>query len=534
MRAVIYSRVSTKDQVQNLSLATQEKACADYCRQHGWAVDRVFVEKGESAKTEDRTEFRNLIAYCAANKGRIQFLVVYALNRFSRDRLVHFSFRSLLQKFGISLRSATEPIDYSSTGRFMETIFAGIAQLDNDVRAERTTVGMKAALERGRWTFGVPLGYRRIGGRGSSVDQDPERAPMVRKAFELLATGLFTKQEVLREITKLGLRTLSGKPVSGETFQQMVRNPLYAGLMQVKGWSDCAPQRGTFEAIVSSELFSRVQNVLDGKRLKLTTYQRNHPDFPLRGFVRCAECDTPLTASWSKGRSGAKYAYYRCRYSACRAVNVRMEKLEPDFVEYLEALTPKREYLPLFRAIVMDVWHQHQEDARANRERLQQRLEEVQARKDRAVEAFLHERSIDRATYDRHVESLDVEITMAKVALHEARLEEIDIDGVVGFAEHVLGQPARLWSDASADQRQRLQKVLFPQGVMYSRNGRFGTAETSAIFRLLQSLDPEKSREASPTGFEPAPLNTMDALESVENSSGPRQKRRSRVSPRHP
>lgn len=96
---------------------------------------------------------------------------------------------------------------------------------------------------------------------------------------------------------------------------------------------------------------------------------------------------------------------------------------------------------------------------------------------------------------------------MAEVSVHEARLDEIDIEGVVGFAEHVLAQPARLWSDSSSDQRQRLQKVLFPRGVTYSPEGQFGTAATSVISRLLQSLPTYREREASPKGFEPAPAS---------------------------
>lgn len=92
---------------------------------------------------------------------------------------------------------------------------------------------------------------------------------------------------------------------------------------------------------------------------------------------------------------------------------------------------------------------------------------------------------------------------MAEVSVHEARLDEIDIAGVVGFAEHVLENPARLWSESSSEQKQRFQKVLFPKGVSYSPGGQFGTAETSVIFRLLQALPGQKSKEASPTGFEP-------------------------------
>jgi hypothetical protein len=83
---------------------------------------------------------------------------------------------------------------------------------------------------------------------------------------------------------------------------------------------------------------------------------------------------------------------------------------------------------------------------------------------------------------------------MAEVALHEARIDEIDVEGVVAFAEHVLANAAQLWLESSLDQRQRLQSVLFPRGVTYSAAGVFGTAETSVIFRFLQSLPTERAR----------------------------------------
>jgi len=67
LRAVIYCRVSTKEQTQNLSLPTQEGVCRDYCEQNGFECDRVFVDAGESAKTTDRPEFQQLLTYCREN-----------------------------------------------------------------------------------------------------------------------------------------------------------------------------------------------------------------------------------------------------------------------------------------------------------------------------------------------------------------------------------------------------------------------------------------------------------------------------------
>src|SRR3954453_10456323 len=107
MRAVIYSRVSTKDQAQNLSLPTQEKASREYCARHGYDVDETFVDAGESAKTIDRPEFRRMLEHCRRGRGRIHAVVVYSLTRFSRNTTDHHAIAALLRGLGIMIRSVT-------------------------------------------------------------------------------------------------------------------------------------------------------------------------------------------------------------------------------------------------------------------------------------------------------------------------------------------------------------------------------------------------------------------------------------------
>ena len=83
------------------------------------------------------------------------------------------------------------------TGNLMEGVLAAFAQFDNDVRSDRTRAGMRAALELGRWTFLAPLGYMNAPrALGKSLMHDPERAPLVRRAFQDFATGRFTKHDV--------------------------------------------------------------------------------------------------------------------------------------------------------------------------------------------------------------------------------------------------------------------------------------------------------------------------------------------------
>lgn len=110
--------------------------------------------------------------------------------------------------------------------------------------------------------------------------------------------------------------------------------------------------RGDFEALVPECLFRRVQRILDGKGEPVRPHSRNHPDFPLRRFVACSHCLTPLTGSWSTGRS-KKYPYYHCR--KCKRVTSGKQALEELFVELLSRLQPEAGYMRLFNAIVLDV-----------------------------------------------------------------------------------------------------------------------------------------------------------------------------------
>ena len=108
--AVIYCRVSTMQKTENLSLPTQQRACEKHCQREGFKIFRVFIDKGESAKTTERPELQKLLACCCQNKGRIQCVVVHNVTRFARHRYDHIVLRALLQKLGVTLRSVTEPI----------------------------------------------------------------------------------------------------------------------------------------------------------------------------------------------------------------------------------------------------------------------------------------------------------------------------------------------------------------------------------------------------------------------------------------
>jgi len=495
-------------------LQTQEKGCRDYCERQGFAVARVFVEEGESAKTAERTQLIELLDYCREENGLIQHVIVYKIDRFSRQRYDHAILVAQLLKSGVTLKSATEPISNDAAGKLMEHILSDFAQFDNDVRAERTKAGMRAALAAGQWTFGTPLGYRRrLDATGRrALEPNSNSGPLIKKAFELYASGLYSKADVLRKVTAMGLRTNHGNTLTIQTFQQVLRNPIYAGFISVPSWG-IENVKGTFEPLVKEDIFNRVQAVLDGRSLTVTPHQRNHPDFPLRRFVRCGACGIPLTGSWSKGRT-RRHAYYRCRNNTCLSVKIAKDQLEHAFIEYLGGLRPKPEYLRLFKEIILGVWKDKQAVAKSVGLAIEKRIHELQEKRRSLLDAHVYRKTLDDDLYRQEDDRLGQEIALAKLELHEAQIEEFDIDGVISFAETVIMNACRLWTEATLQQQQRLQKVLFPKGVTYSSKSGFGTTETSLFFRWLalvrtktmvwrprRDLNPCYRRERALSGF---------------------------------
>ena len=498
MRAVIYCRVSTTEQAQNLSLSTQQRLCREYCTREGLEVARVFVEEGESAKSLQRPVFLELLAFCQQNKGRIQAVVVYSLSRFSRNATDHHAVRGLLVGLGIRLHSASERIDESPMGRFMETILAGMAQWDNDVRAERTKVGMKEAVSRGRWVWRAPLGYQNSRSRlKPSLIPDPAVAPLIKQAFDLYANQSRERRALLKTLDGLGLKTKQGKALSIQSFHNLLRNPVYIGRVRSSFGDE---QAGDFEPLVSEALFLRAQARLSGKGPAAESRHRDNPNFPLRRFVRCGLCQTPLTGSSPKGRT-RKYAYYACR-KGCPGISAAKADLEGAFFELLESLQPNAGYLKLFRAVVLDCWKGELKAAHDVVARLATRVRELEQRIRDYHHAFVVEKTIDSEGYKEMVERTRAELTVAKIERNEAQIEESDVEGVLAFAEHVIGNAAALWTNASADDRLALQRALFPDGLIWNGTG-FGTAVTCLAFKQFEASTPSKNGMASPPGFEP-------------------------------
>lgn len=494
-RAVIYVRVSTKEQVdEGNSLSTQQKICNDYALKHEYEVAETFIEQGESAKTADRTELQKLLAYCADKKHGIKAVIIYKLDRLSRNTDDYSQLRLLLKRYGVEIKSTSEHFENNPVGRFMENTMANIAQFDNDIRSERCAGGMRDAMRDGRYVWMATVGYRnvKIAGR-ATIEQDEIMAPLILRAFELIASNIYPIEEVRRMITKEGLLNKKGKPFSKGYFYEMLKNELFTGWIVKFG----ERHRGTFTPIVSDELFNQVQRVLKHKGRKHSAYITDHPDFPLRKFI-INQDGKKLTGSWSKG-NGGRYPFYRFGGNQS---NHNRDKFEEEFMKYVNKHGFDDTKIKRLKELVRENLVKATLDQRKETDRLKKYVNELTEKQTGIIKKNL-DGIIPDNVLKQQLAMIDKELLNANASLAVMPNTETNYEEAVEFLEEYLKNPALIWKNAKIGVKTKLQWFQFPQGLTFENNF-FGTTEICSFFKVKDLVLGTKSSNVDPTGLEPA------------------------------
>jgi site-specific DNA recombinase len=490
MNGVIYCRVSSKEQIEGTSLESQELACQEYAQQHDIRILRTFVERGESAKFADRAQLLELIDFCKKNKEQVQTLLVWKVDRFARNVGDHFNIKATLLKYGVEVVSVTEPIDSKPEGKLMETILAGFAQFDNDIRAMRTVQGMRRKIQEGISPWRPPLGYKSsITNGGKKIQPDEPSQPifnLLQKAWKEFSTGAYTKTEMCRILTARGVRTVKGYPLSLQSLDNLLGNLYYAGIL-VDPWSG-EEHEGKHVPMISRHEFARVQ-----QRRRRTNYsvphQRERSEFPLRGVVRCPGCKLYMTAGVSRGRS-RRYPYYRCANTNClQHKSYRAERLHAQFEAFLDAITPEPELVDKIGDLVLQVAQERQGLRKAAKIRKDAELDGLQ----REIQELIKVRISGLITDQEFAAQKNVLVrrrTNIEAALDSESLTSKGVLREIGEIKKPLSELMLTWRALEPAFRPRFNRLLLPVGYV---NDEFRTAEKSLLFRSLGEVREPKS-----------------------------------------
>lgn len=499
--AVVYIRVSSAEQVEGTSLATQERDCLACAERFGLEVRAVYRDEGKSAKSVvGRDGFAAATGECKRTGAA---LIVYRFDRLARNASDALSVRDALTASGARIISATEgeatasPMAKAIFG--MASIFA---ELDNAQRAERSRRGMAARAEAGGWCFRAPLGF--VTARSSEgvpiLAPDEDTAPVIREAYAGLAAGTLDATEAVR-------RVMFGTGCEKSTAYSALRSPIYAGRLPAGRLTGGEVREAAFPGLVDGATFDAAQARLGTQKVGEVKMKEN-PLTPFVGVLHCAECGRRLVGGLSRGRHGGKFGYYRCL--KCKGVSIPFADAEAQLRDGLAAVSDSRDFLALVRknlAAFDEIERRETEPAELAAAR--RTITREEARLDRAREAFVAG-SFTLAEFDAFRTESEERLREARAVIvsrekwTERREEFIDALMVVARdPSAILRLPARPLRDALRALCGKVtvgrdKRLVFPDDSTVSilralQGGGFDNHELAP--RILERLNPDTLAE---------------------------------------
>ncbi|MGI5841266.1 MAG: recombinase family protein [Patescibacteria group bacterium] len=503
LRAVIYIRVSDESQIKNNSLETQLKACHNYADLNSLEVVKVFREEGVSAKhIHTRPEMRSLLQFCTLKKNCISQVIVYKMDRWTRNVEEGLAAISLLSRSGVAVSPATEVADQGSMGKAMRTILMALGELDNGLKSEWVRDNMQTMFRKGLWPWKPQIGYLRPKGdrdqiKGKPAIRDERYSEMIRLLFSKASGGQYSKLWLAKYLNSLGFSKTYGRPADGKLITHIIKNPFYYGMMYAPRWREY--QRGVHDPIVDQITWEKANmNTFKNKR---TYNTQDSVLYPLKGLLACSNCMHTLTSSNPFGRA-KNYLYYECHNKACtKKERIGADVAQEQFLSILSTLKPSKRVLKMFVYLVFEEWDETiavtRKEATLREEKIKQLEAEIITTNQGNAKGMLTD---DEAL--SHIEDIRREIAVLSVERAEMKIDEYSTETVKNFTETFLANLDRFWLQLDLPEKQMLQAHVFPAGLL-CENKEIRINGLARSFELIEAMKDDNFQNVTPRGIEP-------------------------------
>ncbi|HAH06918.1 MAG TPA: hypothetical protein DCM05_10395, partial [Elusimicrobia bacterium] len=466
----VYTRKSNDENlnIEVTSIDNQKSCCRSYIeiqKAKGWReYPEAFDDPAQSGKSLDRPAIKRILQ--RIQEGKIQGVIVYKLDRMTRNSRDFHGLLELFEKHGVAFISATESIDTKSPqGRLMTAIMVQFAQYDRELDVERSRDTHLARARKGLWCAGLPpLGYDL---KDKLMVVNPQEAELVREMF-----GLYVRHKstllVAKELNRLNYRRktykaqdgriLGGKPFDQDAVSRILQRKVYIGLITNERAGQEFP--GLHTPLVSPRVFEKVQGIMASHRLRdePMEYASNKHGFLLKGLIRCGECDAAMVG-FVQPKKGKIYRYYRCigrangRRTYCPVKCIGADKIEEFVIEKLAVIGSDR---PFLEKVVHKVAKESKSNIRPMMREVR-RIEERLRATRREMQNLLNMvksggNSQEAATEIKRLEDAKRELEARKAALEaqvaQRRNAVYDVDAIEGalrrFARFIYRMPRAL------------------------------------------------------------------------------------------
>ena len=335
LKAVIYARYSSDNQREE-SIEGQIRECMEYAKHNGMTVIDTYIDRALSAKTDNRPNFQKMIK--DSSKQLFKYVIVWKLDRFSRDRYDSAHYKHILKKNGVKVLSARETIAEGSEGILLESVLEGYAEYFSADLSEKVLRGMtENALKCMNNGSGTPLGYYVDDTQHLQIDE--KKAPFVREIFQRFADGEMIK-DIIKDLNARGAsitvkmkKARDGKkcyerPLTYNTTRRILSNRKYIGEYRFR---DIVVPNGV-PAIVEQELFDKVQKRLEQNR-KAPARHKAEDDYLLTTHLFCGKCKAMMVGESGRSHTAKVYRYYKCVNQKRKRNNCDKKPVNKDYIE---------------------------------------------------------------------------------------------------------------------------------------------------------------------------------------------------------
>lgn len=331
--AVIYARYSSSNQTEQ-SIEGQLRVCHEFAERENILILDTYIDRAMTGTNDNRADFQRMIK--DSSKREWNYVIVYKLDRFSRDKYGTAVHKKTLKDNGVKLLSATECIPDTPEGIIMESLIEGMGQYYSEELSQKVRRGMNETRQKGNFTGGHLLyGYSV---ENKKVIIDEEKAEIVRYIFEQYSIGVYV-EDIIADLTAKGIYN-RGKPFARNTVYKMLKNEKYSGIYKLgdEVFENMYPQ------IVSREIFKSVR-----EKVITNQYGKRSTDvvYLLRNKMKCGYCGQSINAECGTSRNGKVKRYYKCfgrkRNSGCKKSMVQKETLENLVISTIMTVLSKSE-----------------------------------------------------------------------------------------------------------------------------------------------------------------------------------------------
>lgn len=299
-KVVIYARYSSDKQTEQ-SIEGQLRVCHEYAERNNYSVVGEYIDRALTGTTDKRPEFLRMIE--DSKKRTFDYVLVYQLDRFARNRYDSATYKAKLAKNNVRVLSARENISDDASGVLMESVLEGMAEYYSKELSQKTKRGMKETVLKGRWTGGyLPYGYNIVDHK--FVINEFETS-IIQNIYKKFIDGVKIK-DIVQDLNEKGIKNKLGKPFSSNYVSRILRNERYIGkISKTYESEEKSPQ------IIDNETFEMAQSKFKSIQGKNARYKADELYY-LSGKTVCGYCGSLVTADSGTNHSGTVYRYYKC------------------------------------------------------------------------------------------------------------------------------------------------------------------------------------------------------------------------------